>query len=78
MQKSVFPVLNVHEHFDTENRILTAKEYIKKIMDSVTDNEKDYLDQFISGRYCPELLFENEDILERIRNHPMALWRCKN
>ena len=27
--------------------------------------------------YNPELLFEDLEILERIRNHPMALWKCK-
>ena len=27
------------------------------------------------GEYIPELLFENKEILERIKNHPMALWK---
>ena len=25
----------------------------------------------------PELLFEDKEIVERIKNHPMALWKCQ-
>ena len=25
----------------------------------------------------PEFLFEDAEIVERVKNHPMALWKCK-
>lgn len=41
------------------------------------DGEKEYMDRFISKEYRPELLFEDYEIVERIKNHPMALWKCR-
>ena len=31
---------------------------------------------FAMGKYQPDLLFDNADILSRIAYHPMALWKC--
>ena len=39
--------------------------------------EAEYLRRFAAGQYAPELLFEDEDILARVREHPMALWRTQ-
>ena len=36
--------------------------------------EKEFLDRFENGDYIPELLFGDETILDRIKNHPMASW----
>ena len=38
---------------------------------------KEYLDRFEEKKYMPELLFEDVEIVERVKNHPMALWKCK-
>ena len=38
---------------------------------------KEYLDRFEEKKYMPELLFEDAEIVERVKNHPMALWKCK-
>lgn len=43
----------------------------------LTESEKDYLQQFEEKRYKPELLFEDEAIVERIKKHPMAIWKCR-
>ena len=43
-----------------------------------TDAENDYMARFIAKEYKPELLFDDEEIVERLRNHPMALWKCKS
>ena len=32
---------------------------------------------FNANEYHPELLFEEETIVERVRDHPMALWKIK-
>ena len=33
--------------------------------------------RFIAKRYQPELLFDDEDIINNIRNHPMAYWKMR-
>jgi hypothetical protein len=42
-----------------------------------TEKERDYMERFMAKEYKPELLFEGAEIVERLRNHPMALWKCK-
>ena len=53
-----------------------AKNYILNLM-VLTTKEKEYLDRFEEKKYMPELLFEDVEIVERVKNHPMALWKCK-
>ena len=43
----------------------------------LTDKEEEYIDRFEAKDYCPELLFDDPDILSNIQKHPMALWKCK-
>lgn len=43
----------------------------------LTAQEREYLENFEQKKYMPELLFEDADIIERVKNHPMALWKCK-
>ncbi|MGN0317082.1 MAG: hypothetical protein ACI4E1_04005 [Lachnospira sp.] len=38
----------------------------------------EYLDSFEQKKYKLELLFDDKEIVERLRNYPMALWKCKN
>ena len=40
--------------------------------------ERRFLDEFKVKKYKPELLFEDADILGRIKDHPMALWKMQN
>ena len=53
-----------------------AKDYIAKLL-VLTDKEQKYLDSFEQKKYKPELLFDDKEIVERVRNHPMALWKCR-
>ena len=53
-----------------------AKNYISDLM-VLTTKEKEYIDRFEEKKYMPELLFEDAEIVERVKNHPMALWKCK-
>jgi hypothetical protein len=53
-----------------------VKEYISDLM-VLTKEEKEFLNKFESGEYIPELLFQDEKIIERVRNHPMALWKTR-
>lgn len=77
IKSDLFPVLAVRDKFDLEGKKRQAKEYIASLMNP-TDAENDYMARFIAKEYKTELLFDDEEIVERLRNHPMALWKCKS
>ena len=76
IKSDLFPVLSAKDQFDLEEKKRIAKEHIERLM-KLTDKEMEYMEMFIKKQYKPELLFEDSEILERIHNHPMALWKCK-
>ena len=76
IKSDLFPVLAVKDKFDLEGKKQQAKEYVASLM-KPTAQEMEYMERFIAKEYKPELLFEDTEIVERIRNHPMALWKCK-
>ena len=55
----------------------SVKEYLNDIL-VVDDNIKEFYDKFQKGIYEPELLFEDREILERIKEHPMIMWKLNN
>ena len=76
IKSDLFPVLAVRDKFDLEGKKHQAKEYIATIM-KPTEEEMDYMVKFMAKEYKPELLFDDVEIVRRLRNHPMALWKCK-
>lgn len=77
IRSSLLPVLRKNECFDFEN----AKEGIVEFLQSLlifTSEEKTFIREFNNNHYCPELLFEDPLILERIRHHPMAEWKTRD
>jgi predicted nucleotidyltransferase component of viral defense system len=44
----------------------------------LTEKESAFLERFATGRYEPQLLFEDGEIIKRIENHPMAQWRLQH
>lgn len=69
------PVLRREEHFDLADAIKEVKSYLSDMLEP-DDMELAFWRAFADGKYQPELLFEDADILERIAHHPMALWKC--
>ena len=76
IRRDLFPVLSKKDNFKLDERKKQAKDYISDLM-QLTDQEQEYMNRFIAKEYVPELLFDNEEIVERIKNHPMALWKCQ-
>lgn len=76
IRRDLFPVLSKRDNFALEERKQKAKEYITELM-RLTEREVEYMERFIRKEYVPELLFEDDAILERIKDHPMALWKCR-
>ncbi|MCF0116436.1 MAG: nucleotidyl transferase AbiEii/AbiGii toxin family protein [Bacilli bacterium] len=76
IKRELYPVLNRKELFELDEKKSLAKGYITKLL-SLTESEKLFIDCFEQKKYIPELLFEDSEILNRIKNHPMALWKSK-
>jgi predicted nucleotidyltransferase component of viral defense system len=77
IRANLIPVLKKSERFDFETAKADVKEYLSNLM-ILSDEEAAFIEQFNQGIYQPELLFEDAEILERIKNHPMAIWRTKS
>lgn len=54
-----------------------VREYLKDII-VIDDNIKEFYDKFKKGIYEPQLLFEDKEIIERIKEHPMIIWKLSN
>ena len=71
------PVLRRSDPFDLEDAKEKVRDFVTDLM-VLTAGEQEFLEVFRQGNYRPELLFEEEDILQRIQHHPMALWKTRN
>ena len=76
-ERDLFPVIGKKDNFQLDERKNQAKNYISELM-NLTDKENEYMDCFMAKEYRPELLFDDEQIIERIKEHPMALWKCQS
>ena len=54
-----------------------VREYLKDIL-VIDDDIQKFYDKFQKGIYKPELLFDDDEIIERIKLHPMINWKLKN
>ena len=54
-----------------------VREYLKDIL-VIDDNTKLFYNKFQKGIYEPELLFNYKEIVERIKEHPMIMWKLSN
>ena len=79
IKRDLFPVLSKAERqgkYDLEEKKKIAKHYINGLM-ILSEKENEYMNMFRSKEYRPELLFDDASVIERIREHPMALWKCR-
>lgn len=76
IRRDLFPVLSKKDNFKLDERKQQAKDYIAELM-QLTESEQEYMDRFIAKEYVPELLFDDKEIVERIKEHPMVIWKCQ-
>ena len=74
IRSSLIPVLKKTEKFDFEEAKANVVSFLSKLL-SLGEAEKNFIDSFNQGEYKPELLFDDGEIIERIKEHPMALWK---
>ncbi len=75
IKTTLYPVIKRDEKFDLELSKEKVKNYLAQLY-KFTENQKLFLSDFREKRYNPKLLFDGE-MLERVLNHPMALWKMK-
>ena len=69
-------MLRRSEPFNLEKSKKRVKEFLSELL--ILDlGEKEFLQRFKDKDYSPELLFSDADIRNRIKNHPMALWKTR-
>ena len=76
IRRDLFPVLSKKDNFMLDERKRQAKDYIAELL-QLMEPEQEYMDRFIAKEYVPEFLFNDKEIVERIKDHPMAIWKCK-
>ena len=75
IKTDLYPVLRNREQFNLQAAQSQVKTWLEALL-TLEDNEWKFLEAFRDKNYRPDLLFDSGEILERIKNHPMALWKC--
>lgn len=70
------PVISKTDKFDLEQAKVKVIDYLKELI-NLTQEEKSFICEFRNQNYKPELLFNDNNMVENISHHPMAMWRCK-
>lgn len=76
IRAALFPVLKKGTFYDLEAAKKNVCAYLEGLM-VLSDAERLFIKQFNAGEYKPELLFDEMEIVERVRNHPMAIWKTR-
>lgn len=77
IKTDLLPVIQKGEMIVLDKMKEETKSYISNLM-ALSDDEKEFLQSFSKKEYKPELLFEDDEIIKRIKNHPMALWKMQH
>lgn len=72
----MIPVLRRGEHFDLELAQKKTMEYLKSFLFPENSRELEFWQSFNNQEYRPDLLFSDDEFLNRVKRHPMALWKC--
>ena len=62
---------------DIEEMKQAVKKYLEDIL-IIDDSVKKFYNKFQKGIYEPELLFDDKERLERIKEHPMIIWKLRD
>jgi predicted nucleotidyltransferase component of viral defense system len=76
IKRNLIPLLHVGETIDIDDFKQTVSQFIGTLFE-LTETEQKYIDSFNEGKYNPELLFDKA-IADRLKEHPMVLWKMKN
>lgn len=72
----LYPVLRRGEKFELTAVQNEVREYLSRFLNP-TNYEQMFWNAFEKGIYEPQFVFEETE-LQRIKEHPMALWKCRD
>lgn len=64
-------------HNNVDEMKNAVKLYLKDIL-VIDENVEIFYNDFKKGIFKPELIFDDEKIIERIKTHPMIIWKLKD
>jgi len=76
IRRQLKPVLAKSDKFDASLAVPAVSVYLQAAL-ALSDNEREFVRLFREKNYQPELLFDDAEIIDRIKVHPMVLWRTK-
>ena len=74
VKQTLLPVLRKGEKLDLELIKTEVHRFLSELL-VLSDHERAFLHEFAQGYYRPELLFDDPEMVSRIKNHPMAIWK---
>lgn len=75
IKADLFPVISSSEKkYDLSGTIAFVKEQLEKLL-QMTPNEKEFIERYFKKEYHPELLFDSEEICDRLKEHPIVKWQ---
>ena len=74
IKTNLLPVLRRTERFNLPAAKVQVEEYLKAIL--LPEDNLSFWIYFAKGKYKPELLFGDYEILSMVTEHPMARWKC--
>jgi predicted nucleotidyltransferase component of viral defense system len=77
IKTDLLPVIRRTERFDLPSVQRRVRNFLSDLL-RLNEREIAFLQAFAQNEYWIDLLFEDSGILERIYNHPMALWKTRN
>lgn len=76
IKTDLIPVLRRGEHFDLELAQKRTMKYLDSFLFPENSRELEFWQSFNNQEYRPDLLFSDDEFLNRVKRHPMALWKC--
>lgn len=77
IRTDLLPVIQKGEFVELEQMKTEVKTFLEKLL-VTTQQEQEFLRLFAQREYRPELLFDDAQIVDRVKNHPMALWKMQD
>ena len=78
LEEALVPVLRGEEHPQRDAMSAVLAPVMTSLV-SLSDSEKAYIERIQWGEFQPELVVDDDpELLERVRRHPMLLWKAEN
>jgi|LSQX01.3.fsa_nt_gb predicted nucleotidyltransferase component of viral defense system len=77
IKRNLIPMLKLGTNINVKELKEIVINYIEKLL-VITKEEERYIALYNQGKYEPFLLFNQENIVDKIKDHPMVMWKMIN